>query len=271
MYWDWEPSILIGLIGVTIWYELSIRSLRRDPGTSVGLLLAKRIAFHSATFWVFIALISPIDSVADHSLFSVHMIQHMILIFVGPLLWVWGTPGRLVEMLLPFKPLRETFLWYTRPVPAFIVFTVVLWLWHVPSVYDAALHDEHLHILEHMLFMGTAIIGWWPVVGQYGPNRTPPVVLAYLAVSIFMCSGLAALITLVPHVLYPFYGSAPLAYGLSPLTDQQIGGTIMWLPGDLIYMGLIAGQFYRWSRDNPDGAPDIAEKAAARPTNPARV
>lgn len=246
MEWVWEPSILIGLLAITGWYELSIGPLQRRLGWGAPVPLRQRLSYHAGTFLVFIALASPLDSLGDESLFSAHMAQHMLLTFGGPLLWVVGTPGWLVAKLLPFELMRQGFRWLTHPLTAFMIFNGVMWLWHVPAFYEAALQHEALHITEHMLFMASAVIGWWPVFGNYGPRWQPPVILAYLLASMFACTALAALIALSPRLLYTFYGDAPLQFGLTGLVDQQIGGALMWLPGDMIYMGIIAGVFYRW-------------------------
>lgn len=245
MNWVWEPSVLLGLLLLTGWYGISTTVFRRNLSWGEPVSLVRQACFHGGTLCVFIALASPIDSLGDTSLFSAHMVQHMLLTFAAPLLWVVGTPGWLVEKLLPFTVMQRGFRWITQPVVAFFIFNGVMWFWHIPRMYDLALQHEGLHIAEHMMYMGGAVIGWYPVFGQYGHIESLPVILMYLLASMFACTALAALIALSPRLLYTFYGDASLTYGLIPLTDQQIGGAIMWLPGDMIYMGIIAGLFYR--------------------------
>ncbi|MCA9916089.1 MAG: cytochrome c oxidase assembly protein [Anaerolineae bacterium] len=245
MNWVWEPSIVLGLLAITGWFELSIGPVQRRTGWGQSVTKWQRFAFHSGTFAVFLALASPLDPLADQALFSAHMIQHMLLTFVGPLLWVVSVPGWLVDKLLPFNFMKKGFSALTRPISAFLIFNGVMWFWHIPALYDAALQNEALHIFEHLAFMGSAVIGWWPVFGRYGQRHGMVEKLVYLVASMFACTALSAIIALSPRLLYSFYGDSPIQFGLTALTDQQIGGAIMWLPGDMIYMVIIAMSFYQ--------------------------
>ncbi|MGE5376152.1 MAG: cytochrome c oxidase assembly protein [Bacteroidota bacterium] len=101
-----------------------------------------------------------------------------------------------------------------------------------------------MQILEHLLFITTGMIGWLPVLKSNLADRmTPSLKLMYLLPSMLSCTALAVLMTLSSIQLYPFYGNASLGWGLTPLGDQQLGGLVMWLPGDMLYMALIVGSF----------------------------
>ena len=234
--WSFEPSVVLGM---GLWladYLLIIGPVRarrqwgpRVPGRQVA-------AFCLGTLVALAALVSPLDALADQTLFSAHMVQHMLLTFVAPPLWLLGTPGWLVARLIPRRWLEAA----TQPLVAFAVFNGVMWIWHVPAAYDAALRSEPLHIFEHLCFMAAAVIGWWPVLAPTpGGRLAPPLRLAYLVPSLFSCTALAALITLSSAQLYGFYGHAAAIWGLTPLADQQLGGLAMWLPGDMLYLALI--------------------------------
>ncbi len=237
--WEWAPSILIGLALLTVGYALAVGPLRRRYAWGPPVEGWRQAAFHLGTLAVFIALVSPLDGLGDEYLFSAHMSQHMLLMFVGPPLWLLGTPAWLVDRLVMPERARRVLGLAIQPVAAFVVFNVTMWLWHWPRFYDLALEYENLHIMEHLMFMAAAVIGWWPVVGAWHGANVPISNLArvlYLLPMIGACSALAALITLSPDVLYPFYAAHSQPWGFTPQIDQQVGGLVMWLGGDMIFM-----------------------------------
>jgi cytochrome c oxidase assembly factor CtaG len=252
--WDWEPSILLGLALLISGYALAVGPLRRKFRWSEPVALWRQLAFYAGCLAVFVALVSPLDNLSDEYLFSAHMGQHMLLQFVAPPLWLLGTPAWLVERLIPAGRGRRAVGAITHPVTAFAIFYLTMWAWHWPPAYDLALEHERVHIVEHLLFMATAVIGWWPVLGRVQFVSMPLGDLGrvlYLIASMFPCTALAALITLSPSVLYTFYGTAPQQWGLAPLVDQQIGGLIMWLPGDMIFLLALIIVFSRWLNQPP--------------------
>jgi len=246
--WSWEPSVLIGLSLVAGGYAVLVSPLRRRLDWGGPVPFGRQLCFYLGTVSVFVALVSPLDILADEFLFSAHMAQHMLLTFVAAPLWLIGLPGWVPEQLAS----RARLVWagtrLTQPAVAFVVFNGAMWEWHIPVAYDAALRSEPLHVFEHMTFMATAVLGWWPVIQRWpAKNHDPrPWRILYLFLSTFPCTALAAVITLSPHLLYSFYAEAPLKLGLSPIIDQQVGGLLMWLPADMILMlaALIVGNHW---------------------------
>jgi cytochrome c oxidase assembly factor CtaG len=239
-YWDFAPSVIIGTALLMIGYWSFTGPLRRRKNWGPPVSRARQLVFYLGTLCMFLALIGPLDGIGDEQLFSAHMAQHMLLSFVAPPLWVIGTPEWLIRRLVPPGILE----WMVNPLIAFLLFNGAMWIWHVPAFYDAALSYEWLHIVEHLLFMAAGVIGFLPVLKSGLSTRmTPMLKLMYLFPSMLSCTALAALITLTSHPLYPFYGNASLPWGLTPLSDQQMGGAVMWLPGDMIYMALIVWTF----------------------------
>lgn len=238
--WNFEPSVLIGTALLVTGYAVTVGPLNRRnlwdrpvPGWRKGV-------FYFGCLLMLLALISPLDRLGDEALLSAHMGQHMLLSFFAPLCWVIGTPAWLIRRLVSPRPLR----YMTNPLAAFLLFNGAMWTWHLPTFYEAALRNEGLHILEHLVFMAAGVIGWLPALkpelsGHTGTIRR----LAYLLPSMFSCTALAALITLASLQIYPFYGQAGLPWGLTSLGDQQLGGLIMWLPGDMLYAALIVWTF----------------------------
>lgn len=249
--WNWEASILVGLglISGLHWLVAGPVSQHRTPREEPGKW--RKIVFHAGTGLVFLALISPLDRLADEYLFSAHMVQHLILVYFAPPLWLLGLPTWIPGWITRRRVGQHVFAWLTQPVVAFLVFNGTMWAWHFPNAYDAALAQEGLHIGEHLTFLASAVIGWWPIVGPIskGSGRLSPLERSiYLFLSMLACTSLAALITLSPRRLYHFYGENPWAWGMSPMLDQQIGGLLMWLPTDMLFMASALVFLYGWMR-----------------------
>jgi putative membrane protein len=137
----------------------------------------------------------------------------------------------------------------TRPLPALALASAVQVTWHVPSAFDAALRVEALHALEHVSFLATGLLLWWPVVGPAPdwPRPAPPAQLLYLFLATIPMMAIAAPITLAEDVLYPSYTAAGRPWPLDPRADQELAGILMWVGGMFGY--LVAGTvvFFRWA------------------------
>lgn len=252
--WTWEPSVLAGIALLTLAYLLvGHRLRRRHPNQPWSKW--QRLAFHAGTALVFIGLSSPLDALGDHYLFAAHMSQHLLFLFAAPLLWLLGVPAWAAQATLPGGRFRRLLSAISQPAIAGALWVGVMWLWHIPTFYDAALENEGLHIIEHLSFLAVSTIGWWPVFGPFPANlrRQPTLSQAlYLFFVSLPCTALAAILTLSPKVLYPFYTQAPRLLGWTPLFDQQLGGLLMWLPGDMFLMGAAISVLIRWmNRESP--------------------
>lgn len=242
--WTWYPSVVIGFSLWTLLY-LWLNRGRHTP-------LIQQVAFHLGTLAGLIALVSPLDELGDEYLFSAHMLQHLLLMFLTAPLWLLGTPGWLVDEIFP-KRLGALVKRLASPTSAFVAFVGVLWFWHIPAVYEMAQESEAIHIFEHLTFIGVALIGWWPVIGAETsrvPKPAPPVRMLYLFLLAVPCTALAAILTLAQTPLYPFYITAPHIYGLSALQDQHLGGLFMWLPTHMFLLLALGITFLRWFTDS---------------------
>jgi putative membrane protein len=209
-----------------------------------------------------VALVSPIHALGE-ALFSVHMIQHLLLTLVAaPLLLLsnsmavllWGLPraerttlGRLVG-----RPgaVRSALGWLTLPLIAWWLFVGTQWLWHQPTAYQWALKNTWAHYAEHLMFFITAILFWWPVIGA-APLRSAlsfPARLLYVFLAWIPNSVLGAGITLSPGLLFPFYIAPAQPLGIDPHADQQLAGLIMWVPGDALFAGVLIVLFVAYVR-----------------------
>jgi cytochrome c oxidase assembly factor CtaG len=237
-YWDLDPTVIGGTILLVLGYILYVGPLRRRFHLGPAVPLLRQMAFHLGCLVMLLALVSPLDGLGDEYLLSAHMAQHMLLGFIAPPLWLIGTPDWLVKLILPpGYPER-----LANPVFAFVMFNGVFWVWHLPRFYDAALENDSLHVVEHIMFMVGGVLGWAPLIGSgFTDRQSLSTKFIYLVPSMFSCNALAALITLSPKPLFPFYGQAALHFGLTTIEDQYLAGLCMWLPGDMLYLA-----FFLW-------------------------
>jgi putative membrane protein len=243
--WTWYPSVVIGF---GMWTLLYMLALRRGK----SMTFSQQIAFHLGTLTGLIALVSPLDELGDAYLFSAHMVQHLLLMFVTAPLWLIGTSGWMIDGIIP-KGMTRFVQWLTRPLFAFVTFVGVMWFWHVPSLFEMAQESEVIHIFEHLTYIGVALIGWYPVVGAetfHIPKPSPPVRILYLFLLAIPCTVLAAILTFAHTPLYPFYVTAPHPFGLDALQDQHLGGLLMWLPTHLVLLVALGITFLKWFTDS---------------------
>ena len=250
--WSLHPSVLVGtgLLGALYLYGIGpwrrARGLPPAPAWKVA-------CFFGSLLLLLGALNGPVHDLSDYYLFSVHMAQHLVLTLMFPPLLLLGLPGWLVEPLVRPAAIRRVAGVLTHPVVAAMIFTATIAVWHLSPYYDLMMRDHNVHIATHLMFMATATLMWWPVmspVPEVLPRLGYGLAMLYLFLVGIPMQIVAALITLSGSVLYPWYAVAPRMWGLSPLDDQQLGGLLMWVPGNL-YMFLVIGMlFLLWAREN---------------------
>jgi putative membrane protein len=275
--WDWEPSVVAGCAALAIGY-LALALVGRTPWSAadapVGHAPAQdkkpargpvadrgvrpTILFLSGTLLLLLALVSPLDTLADGYLFSAHVVQHILLALIIPPLWLLGTPRALAEAALQRPLIRQIERALAQPLIAWPLGVATMILWHLPPLFNAALASDSLHIFQHLSFLITGTIFWWPVLGPIPERRIAPLhyAIAYLFSACVCCSLLGALLTFTPPGAYPAYlnpddrlGILRLVrtgWGLDPKTDQQLGGLLMWVPGCFVYLSGILATTARW-------------------------
>jgi putative membrane protein len=261
--WNWEPSILIGLALQVGAYLACVGPLRgRFPG-SAPVPLAQVQTFLLGSLVLFIALVSPIDTLADGYLLMMHMVQHLLITMIAPPLLLVGTPRWLLRPVLRVPLALPIGRLLTKPVVAFLAFNFTFAIWHVPAYYEATLHSLPIHVLEHVLFLTTATLTWWPVFSPLDelPAIAAPLQCLYLFFESIPPTILGALITFSSTILYPTYARAPRVWGIAALDDQQAAGLIMWIPGALIYLAVLTVVFFRWFNGDEHGVSQDARPA----------
>jgi cytochrome c oxidase assembly factor CtaG len=206
-----------------------------------------------------LALISPLDVLADDYLFSAHMLQHMLLILAVPPLLILGIPRALATSIVRVPALGAIERMLRNPGLAWTLGMAALWIWHVPRLYDATLASEPLHIFEHLVFLVTATIFWWPILAPLEQSRmNHGAAFAYLGGAMLITTVLGILITFAPVGAYTAYlhpedslhilAGLRDSWGLTTESDQEFGGLLMWVPGGLVYLCAIMAVLARWYR-----------------------
>ena len=248
--WNWAPSILLGTAAFLGLYLAAVGPWRGRFRFAAPVQRSQVIWFSLGTLAIFLALVSPLDELGDTYFFSAHMLQHTILVFVAPPMLLAGTPSWLVDAIIRRRGIRPLARFITHPLAAYLLFNLVFAGWHFPALYEAALENENVHIFEHLCFLVTAVINWWPVLSPSAllPRSSPLTQMAYLFLESIPCTVLGAVIVFQPGILYPTYASAPGLLGVSPMLDQQIAGLIMAMPAGMAYLAVLTVVFFTWAK-----------------------
>ena len=146
--------------------------------------------------------------------------------------------------------------WLTGPKQAFVIFNLMMIGWHLPGPYNLAMAVHPVHIVEHLMFLASAVLMWWPFLSPLPelPRLAYPGQMLYCFLLSIPMSIVAIYITMAEHVLYPAYEAAPRVWGLSPLDDQKLGGLIMWIPGGIVFYIIMSIVFFKWAQRGEDHA-----------------
>ena len=214
----------------------------------------QKLSFFAGLFAMFFSLNGPIHDLSDYFLFSAHMVQHLLLTLLVPPLLIAGTPGWMLRPLLRPRAVRAVAEFVTRPVMCFTIFNLTIVLWHLPIFYNAAMANHNIHIGEHLMFMAAAVLMWWPFMSPLPelPRLAYPGQMLYCFLTTVPMSVVAVYITMADHILYPAYAAAPRLWGINPMEDQQIGGLIMWIPGSIVFYGVMTVIFFKWAQRGED-------------------
>jgi cytochrome c oxidase assembly factor CtaG len=270
--WTFEPLVAIPImIFAVAWVAMVSRIDREHPESPVPLV--RTVAFLGGLAAIAIALMSGIAAY-DTTLFSVHMVQHLLLMLVAAPLLVYAAP--ITQLLRAASPrVRQRWILpilrsgpvvvLSHPVVAWLVFTIVLWVSHFSPLFNLALDDPGVHDLEHAMYLGAALLFWWPVVGvDPSPHRmSHPVRVGYLLLQMPFSSFLAMAVLFTAAPLYPHYAALGTPYGTTALEDQQLAAAIMWLVGDGVFIGSILLIVAGWMRHEERLAPAADRRADA--------
>lgn len=264
-HWHNEPYLIGGLILFGWLYGLAMGPLRQRIAPGARFPRGRAWCFFLSLGLFYLAVGSPLDQIGERFLFSAHMAQHQLLMYPCALLWVLGLPPWLIDRFAARPPLRRVGRLLTRPLCAGIIYVIVQTAWHVPALYDWALQNRFVHVLEHVMFFGSSVLFWWPVLSpsRVWPRASFGVQMMYLAGVMIGLTPLFAFITFSPDVLYPTYEFAPrVIASFDAADDQLLAGAIMKLGSLLVTLIAFAAIFHRWYRASEDGTADRRTGAA---------
>lgn len=249
--WNSNPLPTILLLMVA---NLYLTGLARWERPSHPINNWQKLSFFTGLLFLFLALQTPIDSLAEHHFF-IHQIQHIILRMFGPLLILLGAPMTpmlrglprwalrgVVRPLVMNRRVRGLYDLITNPVLTTVLFLTVLYLWQLPGIHNAALRNAALHEFMHFTMLLSGFLFWWLVVDPK-PHRSRlhyGLRILYLGLIIIPNTVMGAAITFTDHVIYQAYADVEQPLRISLMTDQQLGGAILWVPGDMMSV-LVAG------------------------------
>jgi putative membrane protein len=238
-YPAWEEVAV--LVGLGVAYVLAARKDRPS--------LLRSALFFSGLVLAFVGVAGPVATVAVHYLVSAHLLQNVVLAEWTPALLVLGL-GPWVAGWVARTSVARTL---TRPLVALPLWLATYAFWHVPFAYEAALDNRLLLDLEHLSYVTVGLCLWWPVFQDEPWHLPSGGKAAYLFAAFVLASPLGLLFALLPSPLYDTYVQAPRLWGLEPLEDQQIGGTLMAVSEAIVFFGLLAYFFVRFMAEEDAG------------------
>jgi putative membrane protein len=268
LHWHTEPLLLITLLLVGWLYALATGPLRERVAPSISAYPRRQvILFYLGLIIVYLAVGSPLDQIGEQFLFCAHMTQHMLLIYVSPVLFIFGTPTWLIDWLLKPEPVRKTMQVLTHPACGGLLFTFVYTVWHVPALYEAALHDKRIHVLEHWTMFSLGLIMLWPYLTTSSRVPRRSYGLRMLAIFLLMVGQLPvfAFLSFAGEAIYPTYAWAPRIINLDPLNDQILGGIIMKVVNMGFSLTILAISFYFWAKTEEQDTPPSNQAAPSIP------
>ncbi len=247
---EWSPPIflngtlvVIALVYARGWFAIHKTRAAQFPAWRLGCFLLGLAV-------IALAIASPLDGFAD-ALLSAHMVEHLLLMSFAPPLLLLGYPvvpllrglplGVVVWVVGPLvrsKMLRRFGHWLIIPLVAWLGMNLMFLGWHVPAAYDFALEHEHWHEFEHLCFLGTSILFWWPLLRPW-PSRggyAGWLLIVYLVMADIVNTVLSAFLAFCDRPVYGYYLKEPNAFGISPLSDQRAGAVVMWVVGSLVFL-----------------------------------
>jgi cytochrome c oxidase assembly factor CtaG/cytochrome c2 len=247
--WELDPLVVVPLILTLACYAAGLARVWRRAGVGHGISMWAAAAFGAGWTTLAIALVSPIAWLS-RILFSVHMAQHTLLMLVAapllafghPLLaWMWALDDRTRDRVAhAFRGRRTVAAWrgVTTPLVVFLLQAAALWIWHIPSWYEGALHNDGIHAVQHFSFVMAGSLFWRAMThGRYGRSGYGLAVL-YVFMTAVHSGGLGALLTFAPGVWYSEYAKQAAAWRVDALADQQLAGLLMWIPAGVVFIVL---------------------------------
>jgi len=253
--WPVDLTVYAGLVVLFLghaWLASTVTDAQRKHTFYFGLGLV--------VLWF--ALETPLDTISDYYLDSVHMLQHVLLGFVTPPLILLGLSPQMVGRIVQMPGVRAV----TEPVPALVIAGLVMVVWHLPALYDATLYSGSLHVVEHVMFIAAGLVMYWPMLEATSAHShwrlAPGAKLLYMLVATLPQDGVALALIFSRVPFYEYYTHAPrLIASLTPIIDQTVAGAVLMILGKATLAVAAIAVFTRWF-----GAEHRADQAHAIPS-----
>jgi putative membrane protein len=238
LHWLADPFVLVPILTLAVVYAMRFRTARAEAGGR-GTSPLRAAAFAAGLLVLVAAVATPLDGLGDDYLFSAHMLQHVLLGDVAPLLLLLGLTRVIMRPATRRLQRVERALGpFAHPLTGLVLWLGVMYLWHIPAMYEAALSSPLVHLVEHTSFFLAGLAVWWPLI-QPVPMRsrlTGMWPVAYIGAAKFGLAALGLYLTWSSGVLYDTYAGAPRIWGISAQTDQNAGGAIMMVEQSLTFV-----------------------------------
>ena len=247
IHWLQDPLSLVPVAVLVVVYVRRFRAVRREDGHAArGAGAGHALAFAGGVAALVLALASPLDGLGEDYLFSAHMLQHVLLGDVAPVLLLLS----LSRVLL--RPVTRRLMGVERalgplasPVTGLVLWLALMYLWHVPALYEAAIEHPVVHLVEHASFFTAGVAVWWPLIQPLPMRRrlTGLWTVAYIGCAKFGLAALGLYLTWSGNLLYDHYAGLPRIWGLDPIEDQNAGGAIMMVEQSLTFVIALVALF----------------------------
>lgn len=251
-HWILDPRVAVFMIVLTVGYFAWVGPLnRRRPGYENRPVTKAQIRwFLLGQALLLISLGPPIDDWSGYFFSSVHMFQHLLLMFAVVPCWIKGTPPWVYDPIVRHPWGRKLLTTVPRVVPAFLLASLIIVLWHIPELYDLTLRNDFVHAVQHGFFLVTGFLFFWPLMSTVpeSPQLSPPMKCLYLFLQTIPSGIVGATIVYAAPGLYPQYTKASVRpWGISIATDQQWGGLLMWVGMNSVFLIMLTIIFMRWA------------------------
>jgi cytochrome c oxidase assembly factor CtaG len=267
LHWNLSPVLLLAIAtyaGLYGWRFQAARREQRDRLPSGGRSIRggvrgagwpQALAFGAGVTALLVAVVSPLDGLGEEYLFAAHMVQHILLGDIAPLLLLLGLSRVIMRPATRRLQAIERALGpFAHPGTGIVLWLGLVYLWHVPALYDAALRSPVLHGLEHLCFMAAGVAVWWPLIQPVPMRRrlTGLWTFAYIAAAKAGLAALGLYLVWSTAVAYPYYEAVPRIWGLSAIEDQNAGGAIMMVEQSIVLVLVFFALFARMLRQSEE-------------------
>lgn len=258
-----HPEVWVLVVGTACWYEWALRRVGPSRVHPIERVVTRRqvLAFAAGLATLWIASDWPVHDLAERYLYSVHMVQHLLIALVAAPLLMVGTPAWLWRWLLQPRPVFAAARLFGRPIVGLVVFNGVIALTHAPIVVNTSVGNEPMHFFLHLLLFTSAICMWLPVLNPLInlPRLSHPGRMLYLFLMSLVPTVPASFLTFGHTVLYKHYETVPRLWGTTALGDQLVAGLLMKIGGGAILWSLIAWYFFKWATTEERERVDVVE------------